>query len=66
MNTHEDSIPFRFTPDGLDETAIDELIAQSYGESGADDVSPPVDLAERRRVRHGVPHSPSPFGDEAA
>lgn len=70
MAIYEDSIPFSFSPDGLDETTIDALIEQAYTEDSSP-VSPPADLAERRRRRSARRSarrspSPSPFGDEAA
>lgn len=57
MNISEDSIPLRFTPDGLDEATIDALIAEAYGE--VNDAHPrpswlSSDLAEQRRVRRRV------------
>jgi hypothetical protein len=50
MDIHEDSIPFSFTPDGLDEAVIDALIDEAYAQVGGTfQVS--ADIPERRPVR---------------
>lgn len=54
VNIHEDSIPLRFTPDGLDEATIDALIEEAYGEVNDSQSRPswlPTDPAEHRRIR---------------
>jgi hypothetical protein len=52
MNTHEDSMPFSFTPDGLDEATIDALINEENAQLSDVPSSVPVDFPERRPVRH--------------
>jgi hypothetical protein len=53
MDTYEGSMPFRFTPDGLDESAIDALIEEADAQFA--DVPPngpiaiPAPLPVRRR-----------------
>jgi hypothetical protein len=51
MNIHEDSMPLRFTPDGLDETTIDALIEEANAQFSDVVSSVPMDLPKPRPVR---------------
>jgi hypothetical protein len=64
MDIHEDSIPLRFTPDGLDEASIDALIAQAYGQVSDVSAHLPADPAQPCRARSRTKR-PSP-NDQAA
>ena len=50
MDIHEDSIPFSFTPDGLDEAVIDALIDEAYAQV-SDTFQAPAYVPEHRPVR---------------
>jgi hypothetical protein len=63
MEIHEDSIPFRFTPDGLDEAVIDALIEEAYAQV-SDTCQVSAEIPERRPVRSRV-NRRSPNGQAA-
>lgn len=59
MDIYEDSMPLRFSPDGLDEAAIDELIEQTYTQVSDTPADLFTDVPERRRIhRHTGQRSP--------
>ena len=63
MDIYEDSMPLRFTPDGLDESTIDALIEQECPGFDATPFESLTELANepvRYRVTRPAPH------DEAA
>jgi hypothetical protein len=47
VDIYEDSMPFRFTPDGLDEATIDDLIEQAYAQVNDDTFTETVDHPAR-------------------
>jgi hypothetical protein len=63
MKIHEDSIPLRFTPDGLDEAVIDTLIEEAYAQV-SDTFQVSADIPERRPVRRRA-NRRSPNGQAA-
>lgn len=51
MNTHEDSMPFSFTPDGLDETTIDALINETFTQVSDVPFDESLSIPDRRPMR---------------
>jgi len=58
VDIYEDSIPLRFSPDGLDEAAIDALIEQAYTQVSDMPADQVADITGRRRVRRQAGHRP--------
>ncbi len=65
MHTHEDSMPIRFTPDGLDEATIDALINETFAQVSDVPFDEPLSIPDRpipdRRPvrRHAGKQSPN-------
>lgn len=47
MSIHEDSIPFSYTPDGLDESTIDALLGEAFVQVNDAPVDLPTPMPER-------------------
>ena len=60
MSIHESSMPFRFTPDGLDEATIDALINETFAQVSDVPFDEPLSIPDRRPVRrHAGKQSPN-------